>query len=296
MKQKEIIGIRRANQFSPNHVGNDGAIFDLTSIRLKELGYRVTVCSETEFLELPVPVGTAVFNMARSKTVILKLQQLEDAGSVVINSGYGIENCSRERMTRLLIDSNVPHPDSLIVETSDPDVVARLQALHFENSWVKRGDFHAIHKEDVSYVRHSEEAGGILSEYALRGIRRAVVNRHLEGDLIKFYGVSGSDFFYWFYPFDSNHSKFGWERINGKASGISFSEEEMRHICQRASEVLSVSVYGGDCIVSPDGSIRIIDFNDWPSFAPCRDRAAPCIGDCIDRVISHARVIQQQCV
>ena len=32
---------------------------------------------------------------------------------------------------------------------------------------------------------------------------------------------------------------------------------------------------GGDCIVAPDGQIRIIDFNDWPSFAPCRTEAAP---------------------
>lgn len=29
--------------------------------------------------------------------------------------------------------------------------------------------------------------------------------------------------------------------------------------------MLNVPVYGGDCVVSEDGSIRIIDFNDWPS-------------------------------
>ena len=37
--------------------------------------------------------------------------------------------------------------------------------------------------------------------------------------------------------------------------------------------MLNVPVYGGDCVVSEDGSIRIIDFNDWPSFAPCREEA-----------------------
>ena len=30
-----------------------------------------------------------------------------------------------------------------------------------------------------------------------------------------------------------------------------------------------------------DGSIRIIDFNDWPSFAPCRAAAAPYIAKCV---------------
>lgn len=24
---------------------------------------------------------------------------------------------------------------------------------------------------------------------------------------------------------------------------------------------------GGDCVVSADGELKIIDFNDWPSFA-----------------------------
>ena len=45
--------------------------------------------------------------------------------------------------------------------------------------------------------------------------------------------------------------------------------------------MLQVDVYGGDCIVSPDGSIRIIDFNDWPSFAPCRKEAAIAIGQAV---------------
>ena len=101
------------------------------------------------------------------------------------------------------------------------------------------------------------------------------------GDLVKFYGVAGSDFFYWFYPFNMNHSKFGHEQINGKATGIAFSVEDMHAICERSAQVLKVKIYGGDCIISPEGEIRIIDFNDWPSFAPCRDQAAPHIARCI---------------
>ncbi|KAA6328492.1 hypothetical protein EZS27_022616 [termite gut metagenome] len=40
-------------------------------------------------------------------------------------------------------------------------------------------------------------------------------------------------------------------------------------------------VYGGDCIVSSDGTARIIDFNDWPSFAPCRTEASQAIASAI---------------
>ena len=46
-----------------------------------------------------------------------------------------------------------------------------------------------------------------------------------------------------------------------------------------------MKIYGGDCIVSDDGQIRIIDFNDWPSFAPCRNEAAPHIARCVMNTI-----------
>ena len=41
-----------------------------------------------------------------------------------------------------------------------------------------------------------------------------------------------------------------------------------------AAETLGLYVYGGDAIISPDGTVSIIDINDWPSFAPVRDEAS----------------------
>jgi len=166
----------------------------------------------------------------------------------------------------------------LIVNTNE-QVTPLLEQHSFTSCWIKRSDFHAIHREDVAYARHPEEVQGLLAEYALRGIDRVVINEHLDGDLIKFYGVAGASFFYRFYPFEKRHSKFGWEEINGKAKEIPFDDEKLRDICRKAAEVLQLIVYGGDCIVSPDGVIHIIDFNDWPSFAPCRNEAIPAIGE-----------------
>jgi hypothetical protein len=40
---------------------------------------------------------------------------------------------------------------------------------------------------------------------------------------------------------------------------------------------IGVIVYGGDAIVRSDGSFVIIDFNDWPTFSPCREEAAKAI-------------------
>ncbi|MDE7153761.1 MAG: hypothetical protein K2O00_04885 [Muribaculaceae bacterium] len=283
MSEIKIAGVMRAGAYSPNHIGNDTAIFNATVEQLRKRGCEVNVYSEEQLIAGEVK-ERIVMNMCREQRSIAILQQMEDDGCLVINSGYGIENCTRERMTRILIASNIPYPESLIVNTNEV-VRDRMIEEGYSQAWIKRGDFHAMHKEDVSYVRHPEEAQEVLQEYFLRGINRAVINRHLVGDLIKFYGVQGTDFFFWFYPFDEGHSKYGHEAINGKSRGIKFDIEQMKQICQEASEVLDVKIYGGDCIVSPEGEIRIIDFNDWPSFAPCRNEAAPFIAKCVFRAI-----------
>ena len=285
MAEIKIAGIMRAGAYSPNHIGNDAAIFNVVAEQLRKRGCEVKVYSEEQLIAGNV-TEDIVLNMCRERRSIEILQQMEDRGALVINSGYGIENCTRERMTRILVGSNIPYPESLIVNT-DEMVRESLVKAGFEQCWIKRGDFHAMHKEDVSYVRHPEEAQEVLQEYFLRGIKRAVINRHLVGDLIKFYGVQGTPFFFWFYPFDMGHSKYGHEAINGKARGLEFDKEKMKEICRNASEVLDVKIYGGDCIISPEGDIRIIDFNDWPSFAPCRNEAAPHIAKCVINAIKN---------
>ncbi len=273
MAEIKIAGIMRAGAYSPNHIGNDTAIFNAAAEQLRKRGCLVNIYSEEQFNGAGVSEDI-ILNMCRERESIERLQRLEDEGRLVVNSGYGIENCTRERMTRILLGNGIPYPDSLIVDT-DEAVKPMLKKSGFKSCWIKRGDFHAMHKEDVSYVRHPEEAQEVLQEYFLRGIKRAVINVHLEGDLIKFYGVRGTAFFYWFYPFDAGHSKYGYEAVNGKSQGIKFDEQELKDICNRAADELNVEVYGGDCIVGADGKMRIIDFNDWPSFAPCRAEAAP---------------------
>ncbi|MCH5345474.1 MAG: hypothetical protein J1E63_00095 [Muribaculaceae bacterium] len=287
MAQIKIAGIMRAGAYSPNHIGNDAAIFNAATEHLRKRGCEVRVYSEEDLMAGRVE-ESIVMNMCREQRSIALLQQMEDAGALVINSGYGIENCTRERMTRILLGNKIPYPDSLMVNTNE-SVTPLLREAGFTQAWIKRGDFHAMHKEDVSYVRHPQEAQEVLHEYFLRGINRAVINRHLVGDLIKFYGVAGTDFFYWFYPYDEGHSKYGHEAINGKSTGLEFDRDHLREICAAAADVLDVKIYGGDCIVDPDGTIRIIDFNDWPSFAPCRDEAAPFIAKAVLNAIKERR-------
>lgn len=265
MATTQIAAIMRAGAFSPNHIGNDATIMNTVAEQLRKRGCEVNIYSEEQFI-----AGAAkepvIINMCREKRSTDLLQRLEDEGRLVINSGYGIENCIRERQARILLGSNIPYPESIVVDT-DEVVKQRLIRLGMQQCWIKRGDYHAQHAEDVSYVRSVHEAQDVLQEYFLRGFRRAVISRHLPGQLVKFYGVEGTPFFHWFRPFDPEDAKM--QKDEHRAT-----EEQLKTICHAAARELNIMVYGGECIQAGDGTLTIIDFNDWPSFSACRAEAA----------------------
>ena len=269
----------RAGVFSPNRIGSDAAIFNVVAEQLRKRGCEVKLYNEEQFLSGAV-TENVIINMCREPQSIELLQELEDKGALVINSGYGIENCARERMTRILLGSNIPYPESIIVNT-DEGIRDTLTRMHMDRCWIKRADTQSLHKEDVSYVRNPEEAQEVLQEYFLRGIKRAVICRHLEGDLLKFYGVAGTPFFYSFFPYQAAAAR---DPRNGaplEDNTPVFDQSQLERICNRAADILDVRIYGGDAIVGADGSVRIIDFDDFPSFSPCRTEAAPYIAKCV---------------
>jgi hypothetical protein len=288
----QVAGIRRGSKYSPNHINNDGLIFELTANELRKQGCHVVEYTEEEFISKNIS-QSFIFGMVRNKNAVRKMQALENSGATTINSGASIENCFRTNMTKTMLSSNVPHPKSVILNTSKPNIglLKQLSSKHF---WLKRGDFHAIYKGDVSFARNEEEAKELLNEFALRGIDEAVVSEHLEGDLIKFYGVQNTPFFHWFYPVEVQHSKFGLEAINGECQNIPFDQNALRSIASNAAAALTVEIYGGDAIVSPNGDIRVIDLNDWPSFAPCREEASKHIANRIYTVFNNIHIPKEE--
>lgn len=276
MSDIRIAGVMRAGVFSPNHIGNDAAIFNLVAEQLRKRGCTLDVYSEEQFDKAEIK-ERFILNMCRRKRSIERLQQMEDNGAVVVNSGYGIQNCTRERMARILRGCGIPYPETFIVET-DEKVKDRLVKADFNACWVKKGEGHTMHREDVAFARHPQEAQELVQEFFLRGIRKAVINRHVPGDLVKFYGVANTNFFYWFYPADVRSTRYTPDPATATSlDHAPFELDTLKRLCAKASEVLDVKIYGGDCIISPDGAITIIDFDDWPSFAPCRTTAAPVI-------------------
>ena len=263
-------GIRRKHCFSPNNIGNDQAIFDLATAHIRSMGHQVNVYDEEEFLSRKL-IEENIFTMTRELNAVRILQGMETRGAKIINSAFGIENCYRGNMTKLFDSCDILVPPSIIVNTNNPN------PNDFEKlgpCWIKRGDFHTIHKEDVTYAKNAEIGCSVLGEYARRGIASAVLSKHIQGDLVKFYGVTGTDFFYYFYPEEHQHSKFGYEKINGKSEHFPFQLDKLQAIAAKAAKTLQIEIYGGDVIISADNNIYLIDMNDWPSFAPCREQAA----------------------
>jgi hypothetical protein len=61
----------------------------------------------------------------------------------------------------------------------------------------------------------------------------------------------------------------------------------LRRRARQCGDVLGLDVFGGECVVTADGCLPVIDVNDWPSFAPCRPAAARAIAS---HVLERAQV------
>jgi glutathione synthase/RimK-type ligase-like ATP-grasp enzyme len=266
MKLK-FAGIRRKTEFSPNHVVNDLLIINQTAEALKQLGAEVTMHDEGAITPDSVK-EKLIFSMVQGPIGSNSLLKVEQDGAYIINSPRGVMNCYRINMVKLLPEAGIPFPQSVIVAT-DSDVNGKQAGLKSSKLWIKRGDVHAVHKEDVTLANTDDEELNLLKEFRQRDIMQAILQEHLDGDTVKFYAVGETDLFHWYYLNGLYHTK--------------FDEKKLYELAAASAEALKLFVYGGDAIIGRDGSITIIDINDWPSFAPVREQASQHIAKLIYR-------------
>ncbi len=272
-----VVGIRRAQRFSPNSVERDAAICQAVADCLGRQGYDVSLHAEEAFTPSLAQGAAAVFSMARGTETVAALERLS---TPVVNPVAGLRNARRGDMTRIFAEAGIPMPRSWMVRTDGtlPDADCPC--------WLKRTDECAQASGDVVYAHGRDELAAAMRRFADRGLREAVVCEHLPGDLVKFYGVKGTGFFEYYYPTAGDgFSKFGLERHNGAVRFYAFDAAALADTADRAASLLNLPVYGGDCIVGADGEVRLIDFNDWPSFSRCCDRAAEAITSVIVKAI-----------
>ena len=256
-----VLCVYRDERYSPNSVEKDKAILDAAGKRLCERGHTVSFVSERQLSRVDADV---CLSMARSESA---LEVMRQSGARCVNHPDAIALCChRSALDRLMRENDIAMPP---VEGAD-------------GYWLKRGDGVAEEKDDIVFCANEQALKVARQEMASRGISEQVVSTHVKGDLLKFYGVRGSGFFRCYYPADDGVSKFGNEEVNGKAHHYHYDEDTLRSEAERLARLAQVDVYGGDCIVRSDGTLVIIDFNDWPSFSRCREEAACAIAKLID--------------
>ncbi|PYN74280.1 MAG: hypothetical protein DMD96_30550 [Candidatus Rokuibacteriota bacterium] len=256
-------GIFRESTHSPGRESDDTEILRLTGKHLEAKGFQVKLKTADEVHEIDDARPRFVFLMCERVEVLHRLRALEAGGVPHVNSPRAVHNTYRDRMIAVLDEANVPFIQSRIVSTAEPAAPGALPV------WVKRADVHNTQDGDVVFAPTEAVVATALQGLAERGIARAVLQPHVAGDLIKFYGIGAGGgphreppWFRWFYHKDQ------------QLVGHPLDPRQLARLVRRAATALGLEVYGGDAIATATGELVLLDVNAWPSFALYRDEAS----------------------
>ncbi len=248
-----VLGILREPEYSPGRVDDDAAILERACDALADRGIAVSF-GDVDLLRHVTP--DAVLAMCQSTDALAALDR--HVGRIpVVNTPDAIRACHRHETVRRLSTISAPFPTTRLVATGDD----REPTADAAPCWVKRGDVHAMTTTDVVFADTPRKLEATLDDFAARGIMRAALQAHVEGVVVKFYGVADGRFFRCFTPGDT----------------IPAPIERLWDVARAGAHALGLEVFGGDLVVDSAGRPVLVDLNDWPSFARCRDEAAEAI-------------------
>ena len=263
------LGVYREPEFSPGKVEHDAAILDAVLAELKRHGVEISVVSAAHFVE-DSPVGAdLVLAMCQGERALGRLVALEQAGRDRGQFGARDSQLLSRSSGAGLVHAGVPVPTGALVRTgSRPPDLSPLGVLDLDAPmFVKRGDLHALAADDVQRVESRGALRSALAGMAERGVPVAYVQQAVEGRVVKFYGVSGGEYFA------------ALDEERGESEEGSISEQvrlELARSAAAAAATLGLKAWGGDAVI--DGErFMMIDFNDWPSFSRVREAAARAI-------------------
>ncbi len=267
---KRLLGLYREKQYSPGrHRSNDVLLLDEIAGHLRKCGFAVELATLPEAPDHREDVAM-IFSMCQGRASLENLLRWENEGMRIMNSPEAALNTYRDRLPKLMTEARIPFPETRLLQTGE---AIGLQSFDGDGLWLKRGDVHASVAADVQWIESREQLESGFKDFAERGIEIGALQEHRAGDEIKFYGIADDAFFHWFYSRES--------------CAYPFSFAGLQELTRRAAAAAGLDIYGGDVIVSPTGELTLIDLNDWPSFAPCRERASRAIAEFIVRRV-HA--------
>jgi hypothetical protein len=268
MKPSPLLGIYRELIFSPGRIEDDAAIMDATVEELTRRGWKVcTRHAESIGGSLPRPAN--VLSMAQSDRVLKILEDWSRQGTRVVNTVSSVLNCYRRRLIYLLSEAGVCIPPGRVVAVEGAEEKISLHCA--DGLWLKRGDVHAMEPGDVASVTCKEELDRALKHFLGKGIRDILVQGHVSGPVVKFYGVGQGEYF-------RAYLAAGGEEFTSKAG-------RLRTVARQAAKAVGLEVYGGDAVLTETNGPVLIDINDWPSFSRCCDSAGRSIGAYFDAEI-----------
>lgn len=258
----KALGIYRELQNSPNRESDDALILKAVMDQLSILKTECVLMTPEEFDAADVKGFDLVVPMCETYPRLMRLKKIEaETGVVVVNPADSVLGCYRTRM--LASFEKTPGLSYPATEVRSTAAAGRAPGFEAKSGWwLKRGDVHNTCTYDVVFARDWAEADAVRREFQSREIKDMAVQRHEDGDLIKFYGVGPGQWFTWFYHDPST------------ARRLPFEIEDLASQAELAASAVKVEVFGGDAIVTPDGKIYVIDINSWPSFARVRGEAA----------------------
>jgi len=278
MISKICWGVFRERAHSPGREFDDAELLRLTGKHLEAKGFQVCLKIPEEISPPLRERPACLFFMCEQTHILNQFLVWEQEGMSQVNSPSAVFNTYRTRMVSLFQRNGVMFPNSVIFPTTG-------EAVNISKpTWIKRADVHNTQEGDVVLATTHTQAEVALHAMAERGMAHAVIQDHIPGDLIKFYGIGDSRHLDGASPwFRSFYHK------NQQVQGFPFNPEALASRAQRAASSLGLEVYGGDAVVTKAGDLWIIDLNAWPSFALYRDEASEQIASyLLQRFTSHS--------
>ena len=272
MKALKILGIYRHPRFSNNAIEADRLILEESLNQLRATNAQKLQIELIEEAEVPETRGdyALVLTMAQDHQSLQALDRNFSA-SPQWNSTLAIRNCYRKTMSETLRSLPVNYAPFQILRTAEAFPTVDIEGSY----WLKRSDFHAISDEDVALAEGPGEIQNTLKKFAARGVAEVVLQKHIHGDIYKFYGVKGQ----FFRPI----------RVRSfLTQPVNFDFAVLEKCSTVAADALGLTIYGGDAILDSNGQFHLIDVNDWPSFRICREDAAKAIAK-LGRAFLEAR-------
>lgn len=269
--------ISRHPKYSPNSEARDEALFRSLVMNFALQGVSVATFDEAVFEHHPPQLekSTLIVSMARSEAALQALAATEERGVPVLNSPRALQKAQRTDFQQWFAESG-----HAAKHWHTSELTPELKATLPFPLWWKRNNTATTSANDVQFIENKMQLDVLLQQHPQED---ALLMEHVEGQLIKFYGVVGTNFFYAEPHSPKGFSKFGHEQHNhhkNLAVSSPMWKQTLRTMHTSATQVAQqsgFSIYGGDAILREDGTFVFIDFNDFPSFSACLPEASEAI-------------------